>query len=558
MRNEKMKEDMEAIAMKFLSINENAKLHHQDSISTLKDQEMFGKTTATTTHSRTRSRVLSIISNNIVIAEYNFAFLNNKKELFKIPCKVIDDNDDDVLLEEDSNNCNISINENKAELNESDDDDFTEESLNEESYEINYEAVYRLISEFYSLLMPKFTSIDDFFNAMEFNIQKIDKWINRSDPFSHLTKTIPEFYKQSLYEMIFIGYVIFFHQMTINSSNDIHSSIAKEDFEALFQLLSECLDKLYENLMLIISFNSSNKPLSHIISFEELCQQYVKKYYQTNFKPSREQIVFKIKDNLNEVKESLSNITEVIINSIYQSVNKACLSSFSPDFIEEINYFEKLILILKKNNQIALNEFKTCIVDQYKKCLIVIQQDAIPIPYLPPIDSKRHKYTLVLDLDETLVHYVEEDEKAFVQVRPHAEAFITEMGKYFELVIFTAAAEDYADIVINELDKNNYIAHRLYRKHTIQYNGIYLKDLSKLGRRLEQMCIIDNSKENYSLQYENGLNIISFIGDQNDNELLFMAKDLMKIIYNSSDDIRPILISIRESMEKRYCLNGKE
>ena len=28
------------------------------------------------------------------------------------------------------------------------------------------------------------------------------------------------------------------------------------------------------------------------------------------------------------------------------------------------------------------------------------------------------------------------------------------MSKYFELIIFTAAAEDYADIVLNELDKN--------------------------------------------------------------------------------------------------------
>jgi hypothetical protein len=30
----------------------------------------------------------------------------------------------------------------------------------------------------------------------------------------------------------------------------------------------------------------------------------------------------------------------------------------------------------------------------------------IPAPYLPPIDRKRHNYSIVLDLDETLVHFV--------------------------------------------------------------------------------------------------------------------------------------------------------
>lgn len=30
----------------------------------------------------------------------------------------------------------------------------------------------------------------------------------------------------------------------------------------------------------------------------------------------------------------------------------------------------------------------------------------IPAPYLPPMDKTKHQYTIVLDLDETLVHFV--------------------------------------------------------------------------------------------------------------------------------------------------------
>lgn len=62
-------------------------------------------------------------------------------------------------------------------------------------------------------------------------------------------------------------------------------------------------------------------------------------------------------------------------------------------------------------------------------------------PFLPK-SKDPHKNTLVLDLDETLVHYVEDSENAFIQVRPGAEDFLEEMANYYEIVIFTAAMQD--------------------------------------------------------------------------------------------------------------------
>jgi CTD small phosphatase-like protein 2 len=180
-----------------------------------------------------------------------------------------------------------------------------------------------------------------------------------------------------------------------------------------------------------------------------------------------------------------------------------------------------------------------------------LKKEKIKIPFLPPI-NKKYKYTLVVDLDETLVHYVEEGEKAFVQVRPFADYFLNELGKYFEIVIFTAAAEDYADIVLKELDKNNSVSYKLYRKHTNQLNGIFLKDLSKLGRDINKVCIIDNNKENFGLQPANGLHICSFMGDQNDNELNILSKELMQIIKSNLNDIVPIIKKIQKSMNERY------
>ena len=65
-------------------------------------------------------------------------------------------------------------------------------------------------------------------------------------------------------------------------------------------------------------------------------------------------------------------------------------------------------------------------------------------PYLPSKSIMRNprKFTLVLDLDETLVHFVEENDSAFIQIRPGAENFLEEMSKYYEIVIFTAAMQD--------------------------------------------------------------------------------------------------------------------
>ncbi len=48
-------------------------------------------------------------------------------------------------------------------------------------------------------------------------------------------------------------------------------------------------------------------------------------------------------------------------------------------------------------------------------------------------------YTLVLDLDETLVHYYEHNGEGKFRIRPGCEKFLKEMSELYEVVIFTAA-----------------------------------------------------------------------------------------------------------------------
>lgn len=61
-------------------------------------------------------------------------------------------------------------------------------------------------------------------------------------------------------------------------------------------------------------------------------------------------------------------------------------------------------------------------------------------PFLNPLDPNSLPiYTLVLDLDETLIHNVEYGSDSYFLVRPGCVQFIETMSKYYEIVIFTAA-----------------------------------------------------------------------------------------------------------------------
>ena len=174
-------------------------------------------------------------------------------------------------------------------------------------------------------------------------------------------------------------------------------------------------------------------------------------------------------------------------------------------------------------------------------------------PYFEPKKKDDHReYCLVLDLDETLVHYIEDENEAYVKVRMGTENFIKTLSQYCEIAIFTASTKYYADIVIDGLDCKDYIDYRLYRQHTTLMDGINVKDLSRLGRDMNKIIIIDNIEENYQLQPNNGLNICDFEGDENDNELEFLLKDLLDLVKQKGKNVCEELPAIRKNMQRRY------
>jgi carboxy-terminal domain RNA polymerase II polypeptide A small phosphatase len=81
------------------------------------------------------------------------------------------------------------------------------------------------------------------------------------------------------------------------------------------------------------------------------------------------------------------------------------------------------------------------------------------------------------------------------------------MCKYFEVIMFTASIRKYAMPIFRKLDKNRQTKGMLFREHcTIDPKTQYMvKDLSKLGRNIEKVIIIDNSPNSYYYHPENSL-----------------------------------------------------
>ena len=207
--------------------------------------------------------------------------------------------------------------------------------------------------------------------------------------------------------------------------------------------------------------------------------------------------------------------------------------------------------------------------------------------YLLP-EKNSNKKTLVLDLDETLVHsigtipsdsndipqsdftikvpQINSSHDVHVMVRPHVEEFLERMSKRFELVIFTASISKYANPLLNIVDKMGYVPFRLFREHCTLINTAFVKDLSLLGRDFKDIIILDNNPTAYSLNHYNGFPIKSWFDDKNDNELLkicpileFLSyvpdvRDYIKkiVVQNKVqfDSVKQIIINYKNSLKK--------
>lgn len=147
--------------------------------------------------------------------------------------------------------------------------------------------------------------------------------------------------------------------------------------------------------------------------------------------------------------------------------------------------------------------------------------------YALSYSSDTPKKTLIIDLDETLIHSMAKGGRMstghmvevrlggavnsagvslgpgvpilyYVHERPGCHEFLRKVAKWYNLIVFTASVQEYADPVINWLERERkYFSGRYYRQHCTLRNGAYIKDLAQVEPDLSRVMILDNSPMSY-------------------------------------------------------------
>ncbi|KAG9247977.1 NLI interacting factor-like phosphatase-domain-containing protein [Calycina marina] len=183
-----------------------------------------------------------------------------------------------------------------------------------------------------------------------------------------------------------------------------------------------------------------------------------------------------------------------------------------------------------------------------------------------PITTQK---TLILDLDETLIHSMAQGGRMgtghmveiklpphsaapgqapipqhpvlyYVYKRPYCDEFLRRVCKWYNLVIFTASVQEYADPVIDWLEQERkYFSGRYYRQHCTYRAGAFIKDLTSVEPDLSKVMILDNSPVSYGFHQDNAIPIEGWINDPTDNDLLHLVPMLEGLQYVT--DVRAFL-----------------
>ncbi|CAL1378760.1 unnamed protein product [Linum trigynum] len=191
-------------------------------------------------------------------------------------------------------------------------------------------------------------------------------------------------------------------------------------------------------------------------------------------------------------------------------------------------------------------------------------------------DHQLEKLTVVLDLDETLVSAYEKSNLPpnlrtraieaglkwfeiecisdkeiegrkkinYVTVfeRPGLQEFLTRVGEFAHLVLFTAGLEGYARPLVDKIDIENRFCLRLYRPSTVSTeHKEHVKDLLCVSKNLRRVVIVDNNPFSFLLQPLNGIPCVPFsAGQPYDHQLLEVVLPMLRQL-SYQKDVRPSL-----------------
>ena len=342
-----------------------------------------------------------------------------------------------------------------------------------------------------------------------------------------LLRNIFELLKINLY--LFVRKMEIFYREEFCQNNEIY-------FKTFDNFLKENdMYDLNENEIIIII----NKNCISIVNDLENILNYYKtinnKYYQ----------------DFQEIYMSISKLTEQDIsnyfyNNLYNALDENEIMETKIENINENNIGINNDYGDENNNPIQIKEN-----DGYLNSIILLYKKNKAMP--PFIRSQnRKKYTLVLDLEDTIINVkIDSEGRLLCRMRPGLLSFLNGIKPFYEIVSFTKLSKEYSDKIIEEIQgKKKIFDYNLYREHCTLLGTKFVKDIRKIGRDMKKIVVVDDLAENLRTNGDNGILISPYkVEDYNDRVLFELKKMLILFFRMRYEDVR---IGIKNYQDEIY------
>ena len=356
-----------------------------------------------------------------------------------------------------------------------------------------------------------------------------------------------------------LAYYISYDKSFLNTCLDYLAIIININHKSFLLLCENIINKLNienEKLNKILKNNSYHIELTDKDFIKYLtARKYTISKNKINFIHEIKYYSFLIQKYIKVLLKNLTNDIDTDNNNKDKEINNDKKNELIKIFnniknisLKEINdFFQQKI---KNTNDINTNNTTNPKeLSQYKPT-----NPEIKPPYIRTKLAK--KFSLVLDLDETLIsldrYNSNKSGRGVLKFRPGLIKFLKKVKKFYEMIVFTSGTKEYADQIIDVIEsEEKFFDFRLCREHTLFYNNEFIKDLSRIGRPIDKIIIVDNLPQNYRLQKDNGIEIKSFFGDDNNDNALEHLGNILKKIVNRFNDSRNGILEYKNEIRNK-------
>ena len=451
------------------------------------------------------------------------------------------------------NNNNVNKNNNIKNTNFNNSIEKDNNKENENYCDINYQKLYKLLTNVYSKLIQSLYSFEEYNNSFEYRIlPSFSNFFKINFNLSNVDLLLPEFYKNYNYELVNLILIDLINKIRINEK------IGNEIIKTILKITT----KIYENYLYIIYIDkNTNNNFS-----KKRCLKLFKSYFtnlNTNLNYKCE-----ILNNIYFIKNYLEEEITILLNCFEENIDNNIIftnrnNNYSNTPINILSILSDLLKLLSTEfgheNFILYEKLK----EQFQN--LIFNNDNIPFNArntYSNCDSLNYIqfskiFTIIINIDDILYIY---DKKEGFLFRPFLFEFFKQIKIDYNIILISSLSQKDIINLINVIKIKCYINSVFLYKNENKDNRIIissLKDiLNKENEKIShsKLLIIDNLQLTLFPYYiENILNI-SFM-DKNSYKDDNTIKNLTKILYSfthnyeylKEDDIRKILISYYEN-----------